>query len=373
MPKGLIVSVWDNVSGVSIEAEYPKEATNSINAEDLLTLFTANALTKEAGILTMNIRQNSLISYYGGPSIDKFENQILVVLIISEDDDPNIMENYIKGISHLIINCLEREGELSEVLIIDCFDAAKKNSAITKEQLLSILLRDDLNSFILQLLREGPIIKEQFGKYISDQFKQKITNIDKYLKPFVDNGLVLIHKIKESMGRTSEYLFLIKDVYLYRTPPIETLVNLEEIPNLADKFYKEIEEFFMDYKPTLEDSKKLADIISNPVKYEILKLLRKQFVKYDLLSQQMGFNPKNLYANLTELLKNKIAVAIKDQTGGYWLFLMNDIQVVQEFPRYMIDLLHESIKHNEIDEMVALKHAELLKDELITEKLEVLK
>lgn len=372
MPKYIIVSEWDNVSGITIKAEYPGQSTKILNEDSILKIFSSTAITKEAGLVNIYIRDIRVISYYSGPSVDKHENQILISLILSEEDNPSLFEKYLNGIAQLIINKLNRENFLSEDLIIDCFECAQTIKDVPKEYLNGILLNDKINWFILELLREGPITKEQFGKYLSNEFNQKISNIDKYLKPFVDNNFIVIQKIKDSIGRISEYLLLIKDVYIYRTPPIKTLVNLEEVPNLSEKFYTETEKIFMDYNPTPDDSKKLAELISNPVKYEVLKILRNEFVKYDLLSQQIGFELKNIQKHLTELLNNRIAVAIKDQTGGYWLFLLNDIQIVEEFPRYMIDVLQKSTLHNEIDEMVAIKHSELLKDELISEKLEVL-
>ena len=94
-------------------------------------------------------------------------------------------------------------------------------------------------------------------------------------------GFVLI---EEGLTSTS-YSEIITEIgkYTYKVSAVNdigeseqsnpTLVNLEEIPNLGEKFYSEIEKVFMDYKPTPEDSKKLAELMSNPVKYEILKPL----------------------------------------------------------------------------------------------------
>ena len=109
---------------------------------------------------------------------------------------------------------------------VDCYEAAITNPGITEEQIFATILRDELNQFILELLREGPITKMELAKYLSKELNKRITDVDDYLRPLVQNKFVEHYAVSEGGRVTSEYIFLIKDIDVLRSPTLNIAINL---------------------------------------------------------------------------------------------------------------------------------------------------
>jgi len=243
-PKGIICCVWEDRTGVRIIEKYPNEIINSINNDDILTLFTTHALSGEAGILSMSMSNLSFISYYTGKPKEKDESQFILALILAKDENPAIFEEYLSAIAEIVIKSVEKEG--FKDFLIDYYEVASHTKEISEEQYRSFLLRDDISNFIIELLRDGPITKKELIKYLSKILTFKIRDINKFLKPLLKNNLLVEHSISLGPRVTLEYLLMIKDLDIIRAPPLNILfkVNSEQShPELKDPYQKALVEF----------------------------------------------------------------------------------------------------------------------------------
>jgi len=363
-PKGIICCVWEDRTGVRIIEKYPNEIINSINNDDILTLFTTHALSGEAGILSMSMSNLSFISYYTGKPKEKDESQFILALILAKDENPAIFEEYLSAIAEIVIKSVEKEG--FKDFLIDYYEVASHTKEISEEQYRSFLLRDDISNFIIELLRDGPITKKELIKYLSKILTFKIRDINKFLKPLLKNNLLVEHSISLGPRVTLEYLLMIKDLDIIRAPPLNILfkVNSEQShPELKDPYQKALVEFFENYKPSPDDYKKLIEFMSNPGTYEIIKVLRQEYVKSKDLTLKIGFTMRNLYSNIEKLTDSNIILPIKDNSQQIWLFLLSDILTMEIYPEYLADIIYKNWKNGLIEDDITIEHLERLRIE----------
>ncbi len=350
--------------GVNTDAKYPENVLQGLNDDDILTLFTTHALGGEAGILSMTMKRINVVSYYTGKPKDESENQYIVALFLTEGEEPKKYEEYLSAISENLIRSIDKEGFLD--FFIDCYEAAITNPDITEEQIYATILRDELNQFILELLREGPITKMELAKYLSKELNKRITEVDQYLAPFFKNKFIEHYAVSEGGRVTSEYLFLIKDIDVLRSPSLNIAINLyyyKTETTLRANFQTAMDDFFSKYEPSLNDKDLLIDFLSNPGTYEIIRILRQGYVRSDELISRMGFEMRNIYNNLERLGSSSIVMPIKDEYGSIWLFLLSDIHAISIFPEYLVDRIQKSWAKGILEDEIAIKHLDFLRRE----------
>ena len=74
MPLGLVLFSWDSKFGINVEVEYPINISKGLDKDDILTVFASSALSGDAGIYSLKIKQINVVSYYSGKP--KNENEM---------------------------------------------------------------------------------------------------------------------------------------------------------------------------------------------------------------------------------------------------------------------------------------------------------
>ncbi|MHA1148748.1 MAG: hypothetical protein ACTSR8_10970 [Promethearchaeota archaeon] len=360
MPTGMILSSWDNQFGVNIEKIYPESTIVQLNKEDILTVFASCALSGDPGVFSMRMGNLNVISYYSGkPKGD--EAQFLITILLAPDEGAKVYEDFLTGIGEVIINSVGDED--FNDFFIDCYEVASK-ARISEDQIISFFLRNRTNNFILEVLREGPITINQLERYLVRELKKKIDDINRYLKPFIENKIIKKYEVK-SGARTFTYLLLLKDLDIMRVPPLSTLYSIKEgiDPEFKKLYLSAINKFFNNYYPSEADKKIILNIISNPSTFEIIRLLREEFIEYNEIYAKLGFEMKNTAKNLNKLTDTEIVYTVKIESGQVWLFLLSDIYASMIFPSYLIDVIYGSWERGEIDEEIALYHLNALRED----------
>ena len=364
MPKGIGCFVWDDKTGVEIIEKYPDELTQGLGNDDILTIFTTHALSGEAGILTMVLKQMSVISYYTGKPKEEDEAQFILALFLAENEETGIYEEYLSAIAEMVIKSIGKED--FKDLFIDCYEAASHTKEISEDQYRSFLLRDEISSFIIEMLREGPLTKNELAKYLSKELRRRVKDVNMYLMSLLKQNILYEYSVSEGQRVTSEYLMMIKDLDIIRAPPLNILIRLnteQGYPELKEGFQVSLEEFFKRYKPYPEDKKKLIEFISNPGTYEIIKILRQGYIISGELTLKMGFSMRNVYGNLKKLTDANIVIPIKDNHEQIWLFLLCDILAMEIYPEYLVDVIYKNWSSGLIDDEVAIEHLDHLRIE----------
>ena len=364
--RGIIVSRWDDRLGVVLEGAYPEEVSGLLSDDDLLTIFSTHAISEEAGIMSMRVKRNNIVSYYSGLPEDETTDQFFVALILDPEEDPNQYEEGLGEIANMIIPTVGKPG--FEEFFAESFERIQKYVSINEEQRYSFIYRDNNRRLLLERLTQGPMTKEGLAKWISKEIGEEITDIEGLLGPLGKTNLIEEINISKGKKVTLEYVFLVRDVAAIRTPHVE-LYNAAkdgQMPGeLRDKYVDQTTNFFKDYRITGRDSVKIAKIISDPDMYQIIKILREGYVAKAELPMKLEREIKNLDEYLNELAEKNIITAIKDKKDRVWIFLLSDVKFPNFFPEYMVDVIRRRWKEGTIQKEIALKHLELLRAEYI--------
>ncbi len=364
MTKGLLCARWDDRLGVVIEGQYPSDLTKDLKDEDILSIFTTHALSESEGLLSLKVADFSIVSYYSGKTKDPTQSQYIVALVLEESDNPNSFEESLTEVSKMVIDNVGKPD--FEKFLVSCFESASTMKIISNEQRYAFIFRDELRHFVLNLLREGAMTKDEIIKWVSKETKQKVSNIDELLSPLIRSNLISEIQVQESTGLPMEYIFLIRDVGIMRAPPLKIINLLKKSlsdPSLRQALMSAVEEFFKQYKITEEDTKKIAELITNANTYDIIKILRENFLRKDDLIPKLGRSFSELDADLARLAEAKIILPLVDPLQQTWIFLLSDVQALTIFPDYMIDIIEKQWREHILSDNVAIKHLELLKTE----------
>ena len=367
MPEGIICCRWDDRLGVVLEAKYPDEITQGLIDDDLLTIFSTHAMSEAAGILSMRIKRFSIVSYYTGIPEDEKESQYFVALVLSENENPNSFEESLTEIAKMVIDSMGKPG--FDDFYIECFDRVSKMKEITEEQRYAFIFRDDVRNLMLTKLCDGSMTKDGLAKWLSKEVEHEVTDIDGLLAPLLKTDLVTELNISKGKKVSLEYVFLLRDVALIRTPHIDIFKAAKSgqmNPELKDKYQKKVEKFFKIYRISTQDSRVIAEYISNPDTYDIIKVLREGYMTREEIAPKIGREMPNLDRHLKRLAEDDVILPIKDKKQRVWIFLLSDIQSITFFPEYMIDVIRRRWKEGTIAKEIALKHLELLRAEYIS-------
>ncbi|MHA1338522.1 MAG: hypothetical protein ACTSRZ_01165 [Promethearchaeota archaeon] len=366
MPRGMIVARWDDRLGITPEAAYPPEIENVLEHDDLLTIFSTHAISEKAGILAMRIKRLNIISYYSGLPEGEETEQYFVVVILEQEEDPASYEERLTEIAKLIIASIDKPG--FNEMFAKFYEQLIKMEKITEEQRYAFIFRDRYRRLLLQKLTNGPMTKEGLAKWISKEVDQEVTDIDGLLAPLKKTELIEEINISKGKKVSLEYIFLMRDVAVIRVPNVEIFKAAKsgQMPeDIRQKYIEEVENFFKNYRISNADAGILGEIVSDPDMYEIINVLRNEYIIRAELPMKLSRDIPNLEQILKDLAEKKIITAVKDKKGRIWLFLLSDIKFPNFFPEYMIDVIRRRWKEGTIAKEIALKHLELLRAEYI--------
>lgn len=363
MPKGLLACRWDERLGVIVEGQYPKNVAEGIHEDDILSIFTTHTLSEAAGILSMKLGEFSTVSYYSKPK-EKFGDHYVVALLLSENENPNDFEASLTETAKIVIDSIGK-SDFND-LIAQFFESASKKVEVTLEQRYAYIYRDNTLYFVLKMLRDGPITKAEIEKRIIRELKQKVTDINEILSPLLRTNLITELQISEGKAISTEYIFLIRDMGVIRTPPLNALNLLKSSmfdPSIRQQYQKQVDNFFKQYKITPEDTSLIAELISNLNTYEIIKILRNQYLRKEELFVKLERDIGELDNTLSRLINANVIVQLTDNLHQNWIFLLSDVQALTIFPKYLLDVIEKGWNDRIFSSEVAIKHLDLLKAE----------
>jgi hypothetical protein len=367
MPQGMLMARWDDRLGVVLEAKYPEDITRGLSDDDLLTIFSTHAMSESAGILSMRIKRFSIVSYYTGIPEDESEDQYFVALILNDQENPNSFEESLTEVGKMVIDAFGKPD--FEDFYREAFDRVSKMKEISEEQRYAFIFRDKVRNLCLTKLADGPMTKEGLAKWLSKEVESEVTDIDGLLAPLLKTDLVTELNISKGKKVSLEYVFLLRDVALIRSPHVDLFKAAKSgqmNPELAEKYVKEVEKFFKNYRITAEDSQLISEYISNPDTYDIIKVLREGYMTREEIPTKIERDMPNIDRHLKRLAEDEIILPIKDKKQRVWVLLQSDIQAITFFPEYMVDIIRRRWKEGTIAKEIALKHLELLRAEYIS-------
>jgi len=361
MPVGIVIMHWDERRGVEIISEYPKGV--EIEEKTMMQLYSQHEFTGEAGMVSLTAGPINLASYYTGP-----ESSIYVILLLSANEDSDSFEEGLIEISRQIL--MNIENNTLEAVLPTYFQRLSVYPTFTIEQKYASIINNEVKRLILNRLhQEVAIPKSEIAVWLRDVYQGGMVDSENVIASLVKSGMVKVASVK---GISSDLVFLIEDLAVFRLPPIQIAKDPVErnLPEtLVDMYKTEIRHFFTNYIPSEKDNLKIIEeIILNPQAYEVLKLLREAVVTRNDLEKLRKKGVDDLDAILKVMWENKMIAVFQDTNGNEYYCLTSDFKIEPIYPEYLVDTIRKQYIEKSQNEQVMLVALDLLRNSYYTFK-----
>ena len=368
MPKGFVITKWTEDQGLIVYLNYPDNI--EVDLDDMMRIFYAHITgAGEAGNVMVRLEKarSNVSSYFTGM---ESESPLMINLILQLGEEPEMFgETVISDINNTIVKYLSHinanpsnQYELTQELV-----GYLKNSLIllerlehlSKEQKMAQIFTGEKGRAILELLRERPYTRKELRGLLEDKLDRIVTNLEISLDPFIKTDLVRQDWME---GDSDISLFLLSDFELMRAPATKLVEKAQKgypTPAVAQKYLKEVKNFFITYKPSLEDNKIIAQNMVHPDKYDYIVLLREKPYPISKIPKGPGESFETVRSFIDQLKEAKILTTIADKNDE-WVLLLTDTIADTFFPEYLIENIRKDVAEKKLRKKTAIKHLEIL-------------
>jgi hypothetical protein len=306
----------------------------------------------------MSTGNRNVGSYYTG-----METSLYIMIILNEEEDPDLYEEGLADASHYIL--LHYHEENFKLLLPNIFQRLSMYPNLTEEQHLAYIYGSEPKRLILHRLREEAIIdKAEVHVWLKEHFVAGHFEIDPILNELIKVGLVKVTSVK---GIASDLLFMMNDLMISRIPSRIIFNNpgASNLPSsLIGAYKKNVIEYFQSYSPDDEDHVRIIDqVLLDPEVFEVFKLLRNTILTDDDLGKLARL--KNIPTNrvLNILHDNQIITVLRDDQGKLYYGLLSDFQIRRFFPRYLLNIIREDYRRKRQNSATLITALDLMESE----------
>ncbi|WP_371805163.1 hypothetical protein [Candidatus Lokiarchaeum ossiferum] len=232
-------------------------------------------------------------------------------------------------------------------------------SNLSKEQKAALIYSSFERMECLRILREGPISRVIFNQKMLEI--KRNTNTDLLLKPFTELNLIRrdwargeFNKKTGKLRGEGEFLFLVKDIALVRSPPIQLVEDMKHNSYVGAQYLQELYKFYQNYNPTEkinEESELLADFLLDPDIYDFLALLQTRAIPVKKIPHILS-EFSEMDKVLAKLKEAKIIKILTDKANREWICLLAQITPITIFPEEILNKISDRtiMKMGSIDE-----------------------
>ncbi len=358
MPESTFIVQLDDFHGFIVKQRYPLSLTLN---EKILNLLW---MDKKEGLVYSELEGLRIATY----SSELYPSWI-VCSILKQDDDFEILRSNLTGSGRLILALITVGPEsfsLEEVL-----EKGSILEDLSEEQKLAEVFITPSSALLLERMQAEGIEKAaKLSIWLKTQVQNDEIDLREAMAPLMDSGIVKV----ELVGKTSEMVFLVKDIFGYREPPVDSILKTREaIPSITEKYEEFLAEFFSPpppnkgYNPTLrvddpnspilEDREKISRILAEKLQYRVLISLREQPLTVADISENTAL-PESIVRKLLFVLEAD-KVAIRFEEDDLWGLLTNP-RIESFLPEYVLPILSKKLSEKEISSDAARRHLELL-------------
>jgi len=368
MPKGFVITKWTEDQGLIVYLNYPESI--EVDLDDMMRIFYAHITgAGEAGNVMVRLEKarSNVSSYFNGM---ESESPLMINLILQLGEEPemfgetvisDINDTILKYLSHINANP-SQQYELTQELtsyLKNSLILLERLEHLSKEQRMAQIFTSEKGRAILELLRERPYTRTELRGLLEDKLNRIITNLEMSLDPFIKTDLVRQDWME---GDSDISLFLMSDFELMRAPVVKLVERAQNgfpTPAIAQKYLKEVKNFFITYKPSFEDNKLIAQNMVNPDKYDYIVLLREKSYPISKIPKGPGESFETVRSFIEQLKEAKIITTIKDKDDE-WVLLLTDTIADTFFPEYLIEKIRQNVLDEKLRKKTAIKHLEIL-------------
>ncbi|MHA2362072.1 MAG: hypothetical protein ACXAB6_09135, partial [Candidatus Thorarchaeota archaeon] len=323
MPVAIFIVHLDDYQGFVVEKRYP--STLTLTEKILNLVFYDRQKGKKEELKFSEIEGLNIASF----SMSVLPNW-MVCFVLGPDEEMSDDDQQISGMGRLILQLVKDAPDS-----INLEDILTKESVLLKpneEQNTAEVFLTPSSALVLEKMEsEGVESAAKLSIWLKNQIQSDNVDIREAIAPLVNSGIVAVQLI----GKTKETVFLLKDVFGYRAPPVEAMKKAGEVmPETTEKYREFVTNFFSPpppnkgYNPTIpvsdpnspiiEDREKLASMLSNSIQYGILKELRKKPQSIEELAVLTAF-PDSVVQNALWALESERVVVFFEREGIWGL------------------------------------------------------
>ncbi len=347
----MIIFGWDAKAGMTELGAYP---TGIAISEPLkLQVFQMHEYTGEAGNISLFNEGTSVVSYSSGPT-----DGIYIVLVLFADEAPEMFENALLEFSSQIIN--ERFSNDYTNVLAEHFKKIEAFAKLDREQYLAIILAQDKKREILEFLRRvGIISRDDLELWMKETYHREFLDLIAVCNPLYLNRI-----IKSIVFEDKEMIILLQDLTVARIPPPKKLFMLDNKSILGSKLFRQwvaaCKDFFNNYDPEHESVKSLAEILIDPEKYKIIKILRNKFLDQNSMPKLEKTKEPDLKI-IKQLIESNVIVQLQGTKGPIYA-LKSDIVASLFFPQKILDMILRNYQLKSFPNQTLLGHLGEIKD-----------
>jgi hypothetical protein len=361
-PLGLLLMKWDERVGTELLMKYPE--TLAITEKTLMQVYSTHEYSGERGIINLTFGSMNILSYYTGPELGYY-----IILFLELDDDPDIYEGAMANTAQVVLQNLSDDSYLQ--MVPSLFRRLSAYPSLTDEQNLFFFYQDGVKRMIIEILRDyGVITKSELIIWVKERELVDIIDLEAILAEFVKSEVIKVRSVK---GVPSELIFLTKDIFMLRIPPVKLYddpVNHGLPTQLAKSYQEEVQKFFKDYHPTHEDNIDLLNILIDTEVYETLRLLRTAIVTMKDFEKLKNKGVSDIYGVLKKLWDNQMIKVFKDENEVEYYSLLTDFYIDIIFPKYSLNIIKSANDQKSKSEKVLIQYLNILEETYYNLKLE---
>ena len=353
-PLGLLLMKWDEKIGTELFAKYPEDI--NVSEKTLMQVYSTHEYSGEKGVITLTAESLNILSYYTGQ-----EEGYYLLLFLNLDDDPDVYEGGMPDILRIILENLKDDSYLQ--LIPELFQRLSVYPSLSDEEILALHYQNSIKRIIINILREdGVITKSELMIWLKDKHIEGFFDLEAIVSDLIKMDIIKVGSIK---GIPSELIFLTKDLFMLRTPPVKLLedpVSYGLPTQFLKEYPKDIKEFFQDYQPTEEDNIKIIKALINPQVYEMFRLLRVSIATRQDLEKLKKKGVDDIYSILKILWDNKLIKVYHDEKNNEYYALLTDFYVDYIFPKYLLTVVKTAYEQKSKIDKVLLEYLHILEE-----------
>jgi predicted transcriptional regulator len=361
MPEATFVVRLDDFHGFVVTQRYPTSLT--LNEKVLNLIYLEQEKGKKEDLNYSEIEGMRIVAY----SSSQYPGW-MVCSILSPDEDIDLIRNDLAGSGRLILALITEDSKafsLEEIL-----QSGSVLKDLTEEQQFAEIFLTPSSALLLERMQmEGIEKAAKLSIWLKSQIQDEV-DLREAMAPLMESGVVTV----ELLGKTSEMIFLTKDIVNYREPPVDAIAHAKaEAPKIAEKYLGYVEEFFSPpppskgYNPILvvddpnspimEDREKISKILSERLQYKVLTSLRNQPLSIEDISHTTALPDSVVRKVLRTLEAEKVVVHFEEE--GLWALLTNP-RIQSFMPEYVLPIINKKLLSKEITPDAARRHLELL-------------
>ncbi len=363
MPEATFVVHLDDFQGFIVKQRYPLTLTLNEKVLNLIFVEQQERKDKKETIAFSEI-EGLRITTYSSP---QYPGWMVCSLLGPEEEFEDVRSN-LSGSGRLILALMSEDAEAVNL------EELVKSGSVLKEKseeqnLASVFLTPSSALLLERMQAEGVEKAAKLSIWLKNQVQDEV-DLREAMTPLMNSGIVMV----ELIGKTAETVFLVKDVFGYRAPPVESISRVKQtLPDIEERYKEFVSKFFSPpppnkgYNPTipvddpnspiLEDREKISRIIADSLNYMVLDTLRAEPLVIGDICEKTALPESVVKKVLWSLEAEKVVVHFEEE--AVWALLTNP-RIESFVPEYVLPLIAKKVSEKEITPQIARRHLELL-------------